>query len=65
MGGAAVIAYLVAASPLAGPAGLVPSTATQFAVKTAMGAVVAFALVAPLVLERPGPAIGCWRRPAW
>jgi peptidoglycan/LPS O-acetylase OafA/YrhL len=54
MGGAAVIAYLVAASPLAGPAGLVPSTATQFAVKTAMGAVVAFALVARLVLERPG-----------
>jgi peptidoglycan/LPS O-acetylase OafA/YrhL len=49
----AVLAYLVAASPMAGPAGLVPSTATQFAVKTAMGAVVAFALVAPLVLDRP------------
>jgi peptidoglycan/LPS O-acetylase OafA/YrhL len=48
----AVLAYLVAASPLAGPAGLVPSTATQFAVKAAMGAVVAFALVAPLVLDR-------------
>jgi peptidoglycan/LPS O-acetylase OafA/YrhL len=48
----AVLAYLVAASPLAGPAGLVPSTATQFAVKTAMGALVAFALVAPLVLDR-------------
>jgi peptidoglycan/LPS O-acetylase OafA/YrhL len=50
---AAALAYLVAASPLAGPAGLVPSSATQFAVKTAMGAVVAFALVAPLVLDRP------------
>ena len=48
----AVLAYLVAASPLAGPEGLVPGTATQFAVKTAMGAVVAFALVAPLVLDR-------------
>jgi peptidoglycan/LPS O-acetylase OafA/YrhL len=49
----AVSAYLVAASPLAGPAGLAVGTALQFAVKTAMGAVVAFALVAPLVLDRP------------
>jgi acetyltransferase len=48
----AVLAYLVAASPLAGPEGLVPGTATQFAVKTAVGSVVAFALVAPLVLDR-------------
>ncbi|WP_343602239.1 acyltransferase [Mycobacterium sp.] len=50
----AVAAYLVAASPPAGPAGLTPSTPDQFAVKTAMGAVVAFALVAPLVLDRSG-----------
>lgn len=49
----AVAAYLVAASPLAGPAGLVPSSAAQFSVKTAMGSVVAFALLAPLVLDRP------------
>ncbi|WP_425488953.1 acyltransferase family protein [Mycobacterium vicinigordonae] len=49
----ALAAYLVAASPLAGPAGLVPSSAAQFSVKTAMGALVAFALVAPLVLDRP------------
>ena len=49
----AVLAYLVAASPLAGPEGLVAGTAIQFAVKTAMGALVAFALVAPLVLDRP------------
>jgi peptidoglycan/LPS O-acetylase OafA/YrhL len=49
----AASAYLVAASPLAGPEGLVPGTATQFAVKTAMGSLVAFALVAPLVLDRP------------
>jgi peptidoglycan/LPS O-acetylase OafA/YrhL len=51
-----VAAYLVAASPLAGPAGLVPSTAAQFAVKTAMGALVAAGLVAPLVLDRPDTA---------
>jgi peptidoglycan/LPS O-acetylase OafA/YrhL len=50
----AVLAYLVAASPLAGPEGLIPGTATQFAVKAAMGSLVAFALVAPLVLDRPG-----------
>jgi peptidoglycan/LPS O-acetylase OafA/YrhL len=49
----AVLAYLVAASPLAGPEGLIPGTATQFAVKTATGSLVAFALVAPLVLDRP------------
>jgi peptidoglycan/LPS O-acetylase OafA/YrhL len=53
MAAVAVLAYLVAASPLAGPEGLVPGTASQFAVKTAMGALVAFALVAPLVLDRP------------
>jgi peptidoglycan/LPS O-acetylase OafA/YrhL len=47
------VAYLVAASPLAGPAGLVPSSAAQFTVKTAMGALVAAGLVAPLVLDRP------------
>jgi peptidoglycan/LPS O-acetylase OafA/YrhL len=50
---AAVAAYVVAASPLAGPAGLVPSSAAQFTVKTAMGALVAAGLVAPLVLDRP------------
>lgn len=52
MAAVAVVAYLIAASPLAGPEGLVPGTPAQFAVKTAMGAVVAFALVAPLVLDR-------------
>ncbi|WP_156746916.1 acyltransferase [Mycobacterium sp. E2733] len=48
----AVLGYLLAASPLAGPEGLIPGTATQFAVKTAAGSLVAFALVAPLVLDR-------------
>ncbi|WP_375487344.1 acyltransferase family protein [uncultured Mycobacterium sp.] len=51
--GVAMAAFLIGASPLAGPAGLTPSSAGQFAVKTAMGAVLAFALVAPLVLDRP------------
>ncbi|CAN5147431.1 acyltransferase [soil metagenome] len=53
MAGVAVVAYLVAASPLAGPEGLIPGTATQFAVKTALGAVLAGVLIAPLVLDRP------------
>ncbi|MGA8331199.1 MAG: acyltransferase [Mycobacterium sp.] len=48
-----MVAFLVAASPLAGPPGLVPSSAAQFTVKTAMGALVAAGLVAPLVLDRP------------
>ncbi|MGK2882638.1 MAG: acyltransferase family protein [Mycobacterium sp.] len=46
-------AFAVAASPLAGPEGLTPGTAGQFALKVAMGSVVAAALVAPLVLDRP------------
>ena len=46
-------AFLVAASPLAGPEGLVVGTTSQFVVKTAMGAVLAAALLAPLVLDRP------------
>lgn len=46
-------AFLVAASPLGGPEGLVVGTVGQFVVKTAMGAVVAAALVAPLVLDTP------------
>lgn len=46
-------AYLLASSPFAGPEGLVPGTAGQFIVKVASGAVVAGALLAPLVLDRP------------
>jgi peptidoglycan/LPS O-acetylase OafA/YrhL len=49
----AVGAFLVAASPLAGPEGLTPGAVGQFVVKTVMGAVVAAALIAPLVLDRP------------
>ena len=60
-----VVAFLVAASPLAGPEGLSPGTAAQFVVKTAMGAVLAGALLAPLVLDRARhapPAPGQHRR---
>jgi peptidoglycan/LPS O-acetylase OafA/YrhL len=52
----AVAAFLLAASPLAGPEGLTPGTVSQFIVKTAMGAVLAAALIAPLVLDRPDTA---------
>jgi peptidoglycan/LPS O-acetylase OafA/YrhL len=53
MAAVAVVAFGVAASPLAGPEGLTPGTVSQFSVKAAMGALVAAALVAPLVLDRP------------
>jgi peptidoglycan/LPS O-acetylase OafA/YrhL len=49
----AVVAFGVAASPLAGPEGLTPGTVSQFIVKMAVGAVLAAALIAPLVLDRP------------
>jgi peptidoglycan/LPS O-acetylase OafA/YrhL len=49
----ALAAYLISASPLAGPKDLVPATLGQFVVRTSMGAVVACALLAPLVLDRP------------
>jgi peptidoglycan/LPS O-acetylase OafA/YrhL len=49
----AVIAFLVAASPVGGPEGLIPGMISQFIFKTAMGAVLAAALIAPLVLDRP------------
>ena len=46
------MAFAVAASPLAGPEGLTPGSLGQFVVKMAMGAIVACALLAPLVLDR-------------
>lgn len=47
-------AFAVAASPLAAVEGLHPGTVHQVTVKIAMGAVLAYALLAPLVLDRPG-----------
>ncbi|HEX7322866.1 MAG TPA: acyltransferase, partial [Mycobacterium sp.] len=49
----AAVAYLVSASPLAGPEGLTSATVAQFIVRTAMGGALAWALLAPLVLDRP------------
>jgi peptidoglycan/LPS O-acetylase OafA/YrhL len=54
--GIALTAYLISASPLAGPEGLVPANLGQFVVRTSMGAIVAGALLAPLVLDRPDTA---------
>jgi peptidoglycan/LPS O-acetylase OafA/YrhL len=54
--GVALVAYLISASPLAGPKDLVPATLGQFVIRTSMGAVVAWALLAPLVLDRPDTA---------
>ena len=50
----AVALYAVACTPLAGPSGLAAVSAPEFAVKTALGAVLGWALLAPLVLA-PGP----------
>ncbi|GAB7066847.1 acyltransferase [Mycolicibacterium hodleri] len=50
----ALTAFGLAASPMAGPAGLAPGTLGQFLIKVSMGAVVAGALLAPLVLDAPG-----------
>lgn len=49
----AAAAFTLAASPLAGREGLHPGTIGQVTLKTAMGAVLAAALLAPLVLDRP------------
>lgn len=53
MAAVAVVAFAIAASPLAGLEGLHPGSVGQVTLKTAMGAVVAGALLAPLVLDRP------------
>ncbi|CAJ1493141.1 acyltransferase [[Mycobacterium] kokjensenii] len=53
MAAVTLVAFLVAASPLAGPEGLTSATVGQFIVRTAMGGVLAWALLAPLVLDRP------------
>ncbi|WP_299564650.1 acyltransferase [uncultured Mycolicibacterium sp.] len=50
---AAVVAYCVAASPLVGLEGLAPGSITQVTLKTVMGALLAYTLLAPLVLDTP------------
>ncbi|KAA0102244.1 acyltransferase [Mycolicibacterium sp. P1-18] len=54
MAAIALTAFGLAASPMAGPAGLAPGTLGQFLIKVSMGAVVAAALLAPLALDAPG-----------
>lgn len=49
----ALVAFLISASPLAGPENLIPATLDQFVVRTLMGAIVAGALLAPFVLDGP------------
>lgn len=49
----AVTAFGIGASPLAGLEGLRPGSVGQVTLKTAMGAIVAVALLAPLVLDHP------------
>ncbi|UXA18366.1 acyltransferase [Mycobacterium sp. SMC-4] len=56
MAGLALVAFGIAASPLAGMEGLHPGSIGQVMLKNAMGAVVAGALLAPLVLDRPDTA---------
>lgn len=53
MGMFALAAFLVAASPLVGLEGLAPGSIVQVTLKTVMGALLAAALLAPLVLDRP------------
>ncbi len=50
----ALIAFGVAASPLAGPEGLTQAPPHQYAVKIAMGATLAWALLMPLTLDARG-----------
>ncbi|QHN27973.1 acyltransferase family protein [Gordonia pseudamarae] len=49
-----VVAYALACTPLAGPTGLGELTHLQFATKMVLGAIVGYALLAPLVCA-PGP----------
>ncbi|CPZ97314.1 Probable acyltransferase [Mycobacteroides abscessus] len=51
LAGAALVAFGVAASPLAGPEGLIQAPPHQYAVKIAMGATLAWALLMPLTLD--------------
>ena len=53
MAAVALTAFAISASPLAGREGLQPANIGQVTLKTVMGAVVAAALIAPLVLDRP------------
>ena len=61
---AAVAAFLVAASPLAGPEGLTPGTVDQFALKIAMGAGTRRCSPRWCWTART-PRTGSWATPRW
>ncbi len=45
---AAAVAFVLSATPVAGPVGLVPLAPHEFSAKTALGAIIAFCLIAPV-----------------
>lgn len=51
----ALVMFALSCTHLAGPTGLVAVTAGQYTVKTALGAVLGFAVLAPLVFTEPRP----------
>ncbi|WP_433757660.1 acyltransferase family protein [Nocardia sp. CA-135398] len=56
----AVVAFLVSATDLGGPAGLTRAEPWQYAAKMGFGAIIGFALLAPLVLRPPGARPHRW-----
>ncbi|MFE7742961.1 acyltransferase family protein [Nocardia sp. NPDC057455] len=56
----AVAAFLLAATDLAGPAGLTRAEPWQYVVKMGLGAIIGFALLAPLVLRDPAARAHRW-----
>ncbi|MFF7938563.1 acyltransferase family protein [Nocardia gamkensis] len=56
----AVCAFLLAATDLAGPAGLNRAEPWQYVVKMGLGAIIGFALLAPLVLREPAARAHRW-----
>ncbi|WP_327121373.1 acyltransferase [Nocardia sp. NBC_01730] len=57
----ASVAFLLAATDLAGPAGLARAEPWQYAVKMGLGTIIGFALLAPLVLRDPAARPHRWR----
>ncbi|MEU0503606.1 acyltransferase [Nocardia sp. NPDC005998] len=56
----ALIAFLLSATDLGGPAGLTRAEPWQYAAKMGFGAIIGFALLAPLVLRPPGARPHRW-----
>ncbi|WP_330251753.1 acyltransferase [Nocardia sp. NBC_00565] len=56
----ALVAFLCSATDLGGPAGLTRAEPWQYAAKMGFGAIIGFALLAPLVLRAPGARPHRW-----